>query len=77
MKMRGMEQKNAWGERQKKKIHKLIVAGSHEGKGQLGKTKTADGRVMLKLVLKEQDMKMWTEFNWLRIGSSGELLWAQ
>jgi hypothetical protein len=38
--------------------------------GELG----VDRRIMLKLILKKYDMRVWTEFNWLRVGSSGRLL---
>jgi hypothetical protein len=33
-----------------------------------------DGRITLKLILKECNERMWTEFIWLRVGSSDGLL---
>jgi hypothetical protein len=33
-----------------------------------------DGRIILKWILKKQDVKVWTGFMWLRTGSSGRLL---
>jgi hypothetical protein len=36
--------------------------------GELG----VDMRIILKCVLKKQDMKVWTEFIWFRLGTSCE-----
>jgi hypothetical protein len=36
--------------------------------------KVVDGRILLKWILKKQDMRMWTRFIWHRTGSSGGLL---
>jgi hypothetical protein len=33
-----------------------------------------DGRITLKYILEELDIKVWTGSNWLRMGSSGRLL---
>jgi hypothetical protein len=30
--------------------------------------------IILKRVLKKQDMRMWTGFSWLRIGTGGRML---
>jgi len=35
-----------------------------------------DGRIILKLILNECNVRMWTEFSWLRIGQSGGLFWT-
>ena len=32
-----------------------------------------DGRIILKLILRDYNGRMWTEFSWLRIGYSGGL----
>jgi hypothetical protein len=37
---------------------------------------SVDGRIILKLILKKQDEK-WTGLIWLRIGTSGGLLWTR
>jgi hypothetical protein len=34
----------------------------------------AGGRIILKWILKEQDVQVYTRFIWLRTGTSGELL---
>jgi hypothetical protein len=34
-----------------------------------------EGKIILKFVLKEQGMRMWTELIWIRIEFSGGLLW--
>jgi hypothetical protein len=33
-----------------------------------------NGRMVIKLILKKQDGRVWTGFVWLKIGSSGGLL---
>jgi hypothetical protein len=35
---------------------------------------SVNGRIILKLILGKYGGKVWTEFIWLRIGTSGELL---
>jgi len=34
------------------------------------------GRIILKWILKQLGVRMWTDFNLLRLGSSGKLLWT-
>jgi hypothetical protein len=36
-----------------------------------------DGRIILKYILKQQGLRMWTVFNWLMIKSGGVLLWQE
>jgi hypothetical protein len=36
-----------------------------------------NGRIILKWILKNWDVMMWTGFIWLKIGNSGRLLWTQ
>jgi hypothetical protein len=37
--------------------------------GELG----IDGRIILKWILKKENVKVWTDFMWLRIGASGRI----
>jgi hypothetical protein len=50
-----------------------ILVKMPEGKRSLGKL-GVDERIILKLILQEQNVKMWSEFNWLRIVYIGDLL---
>jgi hypothetical protein len=34
-----------------------------------------DGRTILEMILQKSDVRIWTGFSWLRIMSSGGLLW--
>ena len=36
-----------------------------------------DGRSVLKWVVKQSDGRLWTELNWLKVGTSGECLWTR
>jgi hypothetical protein len=36
-----------------------------------------EGRIILQLILRKQGIRMWIEFNWLRIGFSGRLCRVQ
>jgi hypothetical protein len=38
------------------------------------KNKVYKGKILLKWILKEYDSKIWTGFNWLKIGISGRIL---
>jgi len=49
------------------------VTRMEEIRGQLG-CLGVDGKIILKRILKRQNGKVWTGFNWLRIGFSGGLL---
>jgi hypothetical protein len=44
-----------------------------KGKRQLERHRL-DGRIMLKLIIKKQDVRKWTGFTWLKIVYSGGLL---
>jgi hypothetical protein len=52
-----------------------ILARKPKGKGLLGRLGT-DGRIILKWILQKQGVNLWTEFNWLRTGTTGRLLWT-
>jgi len=41
--------------------------------GELG----TDGRITLKWILRTQGVRLWAGFIWLRIWSSGRLLWTR
>jgi hypothetical protein len=60
------------GTKQLRNAYKTSVV-KLEGKTAIGDIDT-DGRIILKLTLKKYDMKVWTAFRWLRIGSSGGIL---
>jgi hypothetical protein len=36
-----------------------------------------EGRIITEWILEKQGMKVWIGFIWLRIGTSGRLLWTQ
>jgi hypothetical protein len=41
--------------------------------GELG----IDGRTLLNIILRKENGRVWTEYIWLRTGTSGRLLWTQ
>jgi hypothetical protein len=47
-----------------------IFIGKHEGKRQLGRPRRGRER-NIKIIFKDWDMRVWTGFIWLRIGTSG------
>jgi hypothetical protein len=49
-----------------------ILIGKREGTILL--SLHVDGRIILKRILRKQDVSMWTGFIWLRAGSSDEFL---
>jgi hypothetical protein len=54
----------------KREIHAKFCSENLKGKITLGDL-GIDGRAILKWTLGTQDVKAWTGFMWLRIGSSG------
>jgi hypothetical protein len=50
-----------------------ILVRKPEEKDMLGEL-GVDGRIILKLILKNYDVRMWTRFVWFRIESSSRLL---
>jgi len=50
-----------------------ILSENLKGKDHFG-DRGADGRIILKFILKKQHMGVWTGFIWLRIATSGGLL---
>jgi hypothetical protein len=59
-------------ERETRNGQKSLVA-NREGRDHLG-DKGVNGRVMLKWILQKYGIGVWTEFNWIKIQSSGGLL---
>jgi hypothetical protein len=53
--------------------HTILVGKNLVSRDHL-ETLGADGRTMLKWVLKEYDVRMWTGITWLRIGTRIRLL---
>jgi hypothetical protein len=55
-------------------VYKPLV-GKPEGNRSLWRQgPSADDRIMLRYILMKWCVRVWTGFNWLRIGSSGGLL---
>jgi hypothetical protein len=52
---------------------RTVLVGKSEGKRPFEKV-GVDGRTILKWILKEDGVKIWTGFSWFRIRSSGGLL---
>jgi hypothetical protein len=57
------------------KMHAKLYFGNLKGRDHLGKL-GVDRRVILKLILKKDGVRMCTEFNWLGIRSTGGLFWT-
>jgi hypothetical protein len=54
-----------------KRVHSFSLQTCKE-RGHLGDL-NIDGRIILKWLIKKYVVRMWTDFMWLRIGSSGSL----
>jgi hypothetical protein len=54
-------------------MHTRFYSGNLKGRDRLGDLDVHE-RMILKLMLEEQNVKVWTGFIWLRIGSSDALL---
>jgi hypothetical protein len=52
-----------------------IVVGKREGKDH-SEDGRADGMITSEWILGKQGGKVWSGYIWLRIGTSGELLWT-
>jgi hypothetical protein len=56
----------------KRNVYKTVV-GKPEGKSPLGRPRRS-GWTILKWILERQESMVWTGSNWLKIGTSGEIL---
>jgi len=48
-----------------------VLVGKPEGKRPLGRPRRRWERIILRWILSKQDVGLWTETSWLRIGTGG------